>query len=170
MPSTQTNAFAMYYGLGLGIYQIVVGAFFIAALQAPISALIVLALMISTPIFSLQLTYRFRNNVCNGRISFGRSFLFGLMMYTYAGLILALATYIYFSYFDHGAIANYYANALNTPENIALFDTMNTGLSYDEFIALIRSLSPGSYASNMLINNTFAGAFISALTALIVRK
>lgn len=170
MRSAQTNAFAMQYGFGLGIYQIVIGSFFISSLSSPQSSLWVLILLLAVPLFSAQLMLRFRNSVGEGRLSFGRGFKFGLLLYLYAGLILALATYIYFAYFDHGTLANHYAALLSQPENAAALSAIQPGFTAEQFVQIVRDFKPAAYASNVVINNALAGAVISAITAAIIRK
>lgn len=168
--SVQTNAFAMQYGLGLGVYQVLIGIFFISGLSSSLSSLLMLAMLLATPILSVQLMLRFRNSVCEGKLSFGRGFKFGVLMYIYAGIILALVTYIYFAYFDHGALANYYATALTQPENTTLLTAIQPELTVEHFVQLIRDIQPVTYATNVLINNTFVGAIIAAITAAFIRK
>lgn len=161
-----TNDYAMRYGLWLGIYQAITGGFFIASLDRPFSAFLVLVLGLSTPIFAFQLMKRFRDNICEGKLSFGQGWKLGTLTFIYAGLIMALVTYVYFDRFDQGSFVAYYAR----PENMAIIDSIQMGMSGEAFVQVLSTLSPSTYASNMLINNTFIGVFISAIAAVILRK
>ncbi len=180
-PSTfkQTNAFAMNYALPYGIYWIIGLLCFVNSLNSSMFSLLFYFVFASAPVIGYMLLCRFRERVCDGVISFGRGYLFSLLLYFYAAILLAAACYVYFQFFDHGAFIDGYLQMLNSPEVKQAFEQENMkqltngrGLdSFKKIMETMQSISPATYAANILDLNIFLGLVLSLPTSLLaVRK
>ncbi len=167
--SAQTNAYAMQYGLMLGIYQCLVLACYLAALQWPATGTLLFLLAIATPALSTILTLRFRQDV-GGVLSFRRAFTFTFFQYLYATMVVAIVVFIYFAAFDHGLVASYYREILQRPEIMQQMQILFPEQNVTELADLIAQQPPAVYASNVMITNTLLGVIIAIPTALFCKR
>ncbi len=119
----QTNAFAMQYGLLLGLFAIAGVFMSVLSLQLPSLSFIGTLLTVGSPIFAGFLTTRFRSQVSTPEqgFSFARGFLFTLMLGLYASIWLSVFIYVYLVWFDHGHVFEHYDLMLSRPEYQAVF-------------------------------------------------
>mgnify|MGYP004638605031 FL=1 len=178
-PFRQTNAFAMNYALPYGIYWIIGMLCFVNSLNNSLFSLVFYFVFASTPVIGYMLLCRFRERVCDGVISFGRGYLFSLLLYFYAALLLAAACYVYFQFFDHGAFIDQYLQMLNSPEVKQAFEQesmkqLTDGRGLDDIkdiMEKMQSIPPVTYAANLLDINIFLGLVLSLPASLLaVRK
>lgn len=170
----QTNAFAMNYALFFGLYWIVGLLCFVKSPAYPILSFVFYFIFASIPVVGYILLKRFRDTVCGGKISFGRGYFFTVLIYFYAALILSLACFVYFAYFDHGAFFDSYIREFSSPEMKQIVDANGgkfpaAGVSINEIKAAfeqIKSLSPTVYAANLLDLNIFFALILALPTAL----
>ena len=178
-PFRQTNAFAMNYALPYGIYWIVGMLCFVNSLNNSLFSLVFYFIFASTPVIGYVLLCKFRERVCGGVISFGRGYLFSLLLYFYAALLLAAACYVYFQFFDHGAFIDRYLQMLSSPEVKQAFEQesmkqLTDGRGLDDIkdiMEKMQSIPPVTYAANLLDINIFLGLVLSLPASLLaVRK
>lgn len=98
--------FAADYGLILGGYI----AFFYC-LQLLFPANIAVGLLNSvgffgTPFVCYQLVKRYRDKGCNGFISFGQAWSFGVWLFLFAGLIMAVVYFVHLQWLDPNFVSN----------------------------------------------------------------
>lgn len=171
----QTNAFAMYYALPYGIYWIIGALCFVGSLGHTFLSFVFYFVFASTPVIGYALLKRFRDGACGGVISFGRGYLFCIMLYFYAALLLSVAGYVYFRFFDHGSFIGGYLQMLDSEEAKLTFDQANlkqlmNGGGIDDLkqvLEQMRTLSPVVYAANLLDMNIFFGLLLAVPTALL---
>lgn len=174
-PFRQTNAFAMNYALLFGLYWIAGFICFVNSLQHTLLSLLFYFILASSPVIGYIMLRNFRDRVCNGIINFGRGYLFTMLLYFYAALLLALAVWIYFKYLDHGEFISNYINLLESPDIKAAFAQENVqsisgGVSINDLKRMLenlQTLSPIVYAANVLDINIFLGIILAIPTALI---
>jgi uncharacterized membrane protein YhdT len=108
----QLKAFARQDGVFLALWWT---ASFLMTLLVPTSSIGGLLAMTS-PFFVGWLLIRFRNYALDGVISFRRGFIFSCYTFFYASLIFAVVQYVYFQYFDHGAMMTLLLQAMKMLE------------------------------------------------------
>lgn len=178
MPSghfRQTNAFAMNYALPFGIYQIAGLLCFVNGFTHSNAMLGFMFVFVSTPFVAYYFVLRFRSRACEGVLPLGRGYMFSLLLYFYAALLLALAVYLYFEFVDGGRFFAGYVQYLDSPEVKRLFanggmEQMFGGLSLKEMKTVaetLEELSSVAVAANILDFNIFAGLLLSLPTALL---
>lgn len=96
----QLRAFARQYGFFLFLLWM---ASFVAYFTNPASSWGSLLAM-STPFVVGWFLVRFRNGALDGHISFRRGLVFSFYTFFYASLLFAVAQYVYFRFFDNGAL------------------------------------------------------------------
>ncbi len=120
--------FAADYGLILGGYI----AFFYC-LQLIFGANIVVSLLntaglIGTPFLCYQLVKRYRDAGCNGFINFAHAWSFGVWLFLFAGLIMAVVYFVHLQWIDPAFIENIFNQTLVSLEKMnydqKLLDTL----------------------------------------------
>lgn len=174
----QTNAYAMQYGLLLGVWGFLSLVVMVLSMVHPFLSFPNILLMYGSPFFAAYLTARFRRRVMlpEEGFTFGRAFLFTFIMGIYASLWIALGVYIYLAWFDHGYVFNIYENLLSQPEYAAqlsqngMLSTMTQGKGISGMIDAMRAIPPAHYAGMVIYLTFFSAPFISALIALACRR
>jgi len=122
--------FAADYGLILGGYI----AFFYC-LQLIFGTNIVVNLLntvglIGTPFLCYQLAKRYRDNGCNGFINFANAWSFGVWLFLFAGLIMAVVYFVHLQWIDPSYMANTFNQTLEALEKMhydqKLIDTLSS--------------------------------------------
>ena len=166
----QTNAFAMQYGMIYGLYWCL-SFLFLVSTQPSLQSLGTI-LFISTPFVGFYLARRFSATVrSDGPVTYGRCYIFSLLTYCYATAILAITSYCYFRFIDHGHFIAYNLEILDRPDVKQLFaspDVRNQmgGLKIDDLKTALQSLTPISITASVINMSILAGLFLSIPTAL----
>lgn len=161
----QVKAFARQNGVYVALWWI---AAFMLTLYVPEGAMGSLLTMAS-PIFMWWLAIRFRNEVLDGVISFRRAYVFSCYTFFYASLIFALVQYVFFRYFDHGAIMTLLMRATQTLEQVYQGNAeMLAQLRNGE--EAISTLTPAELTFIFMMQNLFWSAVFSLPVALFCRR
>ena len=112
----QLRAFARIDGAIVGGLWIVSFAFFIGEFSYPVLANLALLAGVASIVTATLRLKRFRDNVLDGVITFGRALLYGMLVYFYASLLMAAAQFVYFQFIDQGFLMTQYATIVSTPE------------------------------------------------------
>lgn len=174
----QTNAYAMNYAVPYGIYWTAGMLCFVNSMDYTMLSLVFYFIFASAPVAGYMLLARFRDKVCGGTITFGRGYLFSLLTYFYAALLLAAACFAYFQFFDHGAFIDGYLRMLDSPEVKQAFEqesmrqlTNGNGLQdLKKALSEIQSVPPAAFAANILDFNIFIGLLLSIPTSLLAAR
>ena len=173
----QTNAFAMLDGLLFGIYWCF--GFLCAVKGVGGGGLSTLSMMviISAPFLGCYFARRFENQVRQDEpVGYGKAYLYSAMLYLYASIILALAAYAYFRWFDGGNFVSSYIALQSAPEmqqamqQSGMRDFINNAVAQSGFNSLeemLRSIGPADIAASLFNVNIFLGLLLSLPTALI---
>lgn len=170
----QTNAFAMQYGILLGIWGFLALTFSVISMSEAWLGWISNILMLGSPVAGCLMTLRFRREVCESpaeAFTFGRGFTFSFLLGIYACIWIALGVFIYFQWFDHGHLCDLYEQMFATGE--ARIQMARSGISETqvrESLDMMRALTPGSYASAIVFLSLIANVPISLVIALIARR
>lgn len=172
----QTNAFAMLDGLMFGLYWCF--GFLCTVKGIGNSALSSLGVMviISTPILGCYLAHRFEKQVRTDEpVSYGKAYLYSVLLYLYAAIILSVAAFVYFRWLDNGSFVTAYMAVHNLPEmqqalqQSGMQDFFNAVVKQNGFSNLeemLRSISPADIAASLFNANFFLGLLLALITAL----
>ncbi|MBO6189658.1 MAG: DUF4199 domain-containing protein [Alloprevotella sp.] len=180
----QTNAFAMQNGMLLGLWSILAIACSVGSLWYPVLSLPGQVAVMLSPVLAWMLTKRFRERVTSPfePFTFGRGYLHTLLMGLYACVWIAIAVYIYFGFFDDGALATAYVNYLSSPEvapqvkelesDPAFMQAITaTGASsLTEFFDNLHGVPPASYSGMIISTTLFTAPIISLFIALLTMR
>jgi hypothetical protein len=113
----QTNAYAMHLGTIFGLYWCIGFACLIAGFHHPLLHLLLIVIVLSTPFVGFALARYFEHQVrADAPVFYSRGYLFSLLMYFFASVVLAIVSYVYFAYFDHGFFIQANIDYLHRPE------------------------------------------------------
>ncbi len=122
--------FAANYGLVLGAY---IAFFYVLSLVFGANLLVNLlnmAGLIATPFLCYHLAVRYRDKGCNGVIRFGMVWSFGVWLFLFAGLIMAVVYFIHFQWIEPTFIENTFNQTLDTLADMALPTPIQMAVSY----------------------------------------
>ena len=174
MKENQNNmqAYAMQYGTFMGVFWIIKFIFFPLGLYIPILEFIFVVGTIAVPFYGYYLTRSYRDKKLNGIISFGQAWIFTTFMFMFAGLLVAVAHYIYFRFIDNGLALSFYQNAVTTfsKTNIPGYPTKQVADQITQGIAIVSSLTPIQLVMQLLSQNVIYGALMALPIALFVKK
>lgn len=173
----QTSAFAMQWGAVFGLYWCLGFLFMVMGVDSPAARLLQLAVMISAPFLGIRLSRHFERQVrSDAPVSFSRAYVFSLLMYFFASVVLAAVAYVYFSYFDHGTFIEKNIaqleqpesqQILNTPQMKAQMDSMLQSSGFKDLKELLRSVTPTMFVANIIDINLIVAIILSVPTALL---
>jgi len=180
----QTNAFAMQYGLLLGFWSMLGLYVVVTSLGHPGWETWGQLMLLSSPFVGAFFTLRFRGQVTRhgDGFSFGRGYLHTLLMGLYAGVWIALGTYVYFRFFDNGQFVESMQLWAADPANSAVLEQMEAQGSFDELYAVsgaedfagildsFRHIPPGSYAGMVISWTLLSAPVISLLVGLLAMR
>lgn len=176
----QISAFAMQYGAFLGLWGLATGAFFVASFSRPMFSSLFLTFMLFSPFLGLWVTFRFRRHVApDVFFPFSTAFLHTFLSWLYASLWVALGTYIYMAYFDHGYVFDAYLENLKRPElQQQMQETgltqqiaqMTGGETPESMIEALRSIPPANFSALVLYVNILFAPFLSLLAGLVCQR
>lgn len=180
-PSGQTNAYAMQYGVMLGLVCIGAFAAFMGTFAYAVLSTLALLLCVAVPVLACLFTLRFRDEVSGRAEAFGfaRGFLHTLLMMFYASIWLALAVYIYFAYIDGGFFVDAYVATLRSPEVQSVFEQNaelrelygNVGTEELELaIEQLRGVSPAHFAAASVYLNMMTAPVLALFVGLVARR
>ena len=172
---SQTNAFASLYGLWFGLWWILGFLLMTAGTGSPLCQTGLWLNVLFAPIVGIWLARRFEREVRpDGFVTFGRAYVFSLLMYLYATLLLALVAYVWFAWVDRGHFveANI-AQMQSEPmkgvlESEPLRSEIEALLSASGFKSLeemMRSVTPLVVCANVMFYNIIMAFVLSVPTA-----
>ena len=141
------------------------------AVTSPLLSLLGLGIGIASLFAIIIMAYQFYWKTCHGELPFLSSWFLVLLIILYASIMMAFGVYIYMQFFDNGNFGAYYDQMLKETATKAMMDQIfaNSGLTSEDFVAQITSLSPIRLALNLLESNIFLGFLISLPLALLSR-
>lgn len=167
----QLKAFARIDGAMLGLMWILSFACFIGQFYVPMAGLAAVAVGVGSLVFSGLRLRRFRDNVLDGVMSFGRGYAYSISVFFYAALIMAAGQFLYFQFLDHGFLVTRYSAMASTPEFQALLQVY--GVRNEEMrmaVENIGALRPIDIAMQFLTTNLILGVFISLPMAVMMMR
>lgn len=166
----QLKAFARQDGALLSLLWIGGFACYILGLSNPMLGLAAMALICATPFFAASRLRHFRDYGREGIISFARSYAYTVLIFFYAGVLLAIAIYLYFTFMDHGFLMGKIIEATQSPEGRKMIELYGMEAEMDENIKLLAGMRPIEFALNMLTINIITGFILGIPIAAIMQR
>ena len=96
-----------------------------------------------------------------------QAWIFCLLMYTFAALLVSVVHYIFFRYVDGGFMIATYRSLLDELQNT--MPEMNEAVAqYHQAVDLVAAMTPIELTIQLIMNNIFYGMLLALPTALVV--
>ncbi len=165
--SLQYNA--MLAGTYLGIFFILKFPFLPLGLGNPFFYLLFVVMTFAVPFLMYYYGRMFREKCCGGHIRFFTAWLFLLLTFVFASLLVAVAHYIYFRYVDGGYILGKVSEAMNAMKGNPVFPK-EYNVQMSAMLNEMSSLSPIKIVFQLISQNVIYGNILSLIVALFVMK
>jgi hypothetical protein len=165
--SLQYNA--MQAGTFLGIFFILKFPFLPLGLGNPFFYLMFIVMTCAVPFLMYYYGKAYRDKCCGGSIRFFSAWLFLLLTFVFASLLVALGHYIYFRYIDGGYILGKVSEAMNMMKSNPVFPK-EYNVQMSAMLDQMSSLSPIKIVFQLISQNVIYGNILSLIVALFVMK
>ena len=166
----QLKAFARQDGALLSLLWIGAMACYIQGLSSPLLGMIAMLLIIASPFYAANRLRHFRDEARAGIISFMRAYGYTVLTYFYAGLLLAVAVFIYFHFMDNGYLLGKMMEMLNTEQGRQMMSIYGMSDEMKQGLEELSRMRPIDYALNMLTINISTGFILGLPTAALMRR
>ena len=166
----QLKAFARQDGALLALLWISASLLYLVGLSNSILGMAAVMLLIYTPFFVGGRLRHFRDYGREGIISFARSYAYTILIFFYAGVLLALVIYLYFAFMDKGMLVGKIIEILQSPEGKQTIQAYGMGDQIQANIDYLAGMRPIDYALNMLTINILSGLFLGIPIAAIMQR
>jgi len=112
---------------------------------------------VATPFFVAGRLRRFRDEGREGVISFRRGYAYTILVFFYGAVLLAVAQFLYFAYFDNGYLLSSFSKIVSSSEGQALLKEYGMTKMMNESLTEMSSVRPIDYALNILTVNIMVG-------------
>lgn len=178
---SEINNYAMQNGIILGLFGIISLVVFKWSLTIPFMSTLFYVMLLGSPFLTAYLTMKLRNQYVKeiGKFTYMNGFMHAFFTGFYASIWVALFTFIYLQYFDHGAIFAAYAKVIDTPEMQLYLQQsgLNTEISQisgaqgvQGLVEALRNVGSATYAAMSLYCTLIFGPIFSAIIAFICKK
>jgi hypothetical protein len=166
----QLKAFARQDGAMLSLLWIGSFACYIKGLSSPTLAFAALLLMTLSPFFAASRLRHFRDYAREGFITFKRGYAYTVMSFFYAGLLMAMAIYVYFEFMDHGYLLGMYSSVMDSEEGKRVLEMSGMKEQMAQGLQDLYNMRPIDYAVNMLTAIIMTGLVLALPIAALVQK
>ena len=166
----QLKAFARQDGALISLLWIGAMACYIQGLSSPLLGMIAMLLIIASPFYAANRLRHFRDEARAGIISFMRAYGYTVLTYFYAGLLLAVAVFIYFHFMDNGYLLGKMMEMLNTEQGRQMMSIYGMSDEMKQGLEELSRMRPIDYALNMLTINISTGFILGLPTAALMRR
>lgn len=169
------NSSAMKSGLYAGILWIIGLVCFCRSFDSAFCNNVFVIIVILSPFLIGYLAHRFQREYLPGsQRVYSKLYFYSLMTYVYGGIILAVAVFVYFLYWDKGIFFDSYLNFLNRPDIKSLLDASfkgsGNGMSVEmlkDSVVQMSQMKVSVYALTVFYMNMVCGIFVSIPIALV---
>ena len=166
----QLKAFARQDGALLSLLWIGALICYIQGMTSPIMGTLALMLIIASPFFAASRLRHFRDYAREGVISFRRGFAYFVLIFFYAGLLLAAALYVYFAFIDKGYLLMKLTEMMSSEEGKQAMQAAGMAEQMREGLKQLSEMRPIDYALNMLSFNIITGIFLGLPIAALMQR
>ena len=149
-----------------------IGSFacYIKGLSSPTLAFAALLLMTLSPFFAASRLRHFRDYAREGFITFKRGHAYTVMSFFYAGLLMAMAIYVYFEFMDHGYLLGMYSSVMDSEEGKRVLEMSGMKEQMMQGLQDLYEMRPIDYAVNMLTAIIITGLVLALPIAAMLQK
>ncbi len=153
---------AMHGGLILGgLFSL---NFILSVTKITALALLTYAIAAYIVVLMYKLSVRFRDNECEGSISYGKALLYILLTFFYAALISTVVKFVYFQFINTAFLENMFQETMKTMQMMKF--PMN-----DASVSQVQSMfKPASFSMVYVITNLIMGLVVGVIMAAFVKK
>ena len=166
----QMKAFARQDGALLSVLWIGSFACYIKGLTSPALGMLAVMLIVVSPFFAASRLRHFRDYGREGIITFGRGYAYTVLIFFYAGLLLAAALYIYFAFLDNGFLLGKFTELITSVEGQQALDLYGMRNQAEEGLQAMSELRPIDFALNMLTVNIITGFVLGMPIAALMQR
>ncbi|MBQ2208470.1 MAG: DUF4199 domain-containing protein [Prevotella sp.] len=166
----QLKAFARQDGALLSLLWIGALVCYVQGLTNPLLGMAAVVLAIMSPFYAANRLRHFRDYAREGIISFMRGYAYTVLIFFYAGLLLAAALYIYFAFIDNGYLLGKFTEMTNSEEGRQVMKMYGLAEQMKEGLKQLASMRPIDYALNMLTINIMSGFFLGLPIAAMMKR
>ena len=167
----QLKAFARQDGALLSLLWIGALICYVQGITNPLLGMLSLILIVASPFYAANRLRHFRDEAREGIISYMRAYGYTVMTYFYAGLLLAVAVFVYFNFIDNGYLFEQLSKMMNTEESQQMIKMY--GLTTEQMkqgLTELAALRPIDYALNMLTIIISTGFLLGLPIAAVMQK
>ena len=143
---------------------------YVQGLTNPLLGMAAVVLAIMSPFYAANRLRHFRDYAREGIISFMRGYAYTVLIFFYAGLLLAAALYIYFAFIDNGYLLGKFTEMTNSEEGRQVMKMYGLAEQMKEGLKQLASMRPIDYALNMLTINIMSGFFLGLPIAAMMKR
>ena len=167
----QLRAFARQDGALLSLLWIGALVCYVQGITNPLLAMLSMVLIVTSPFYAANRLRHFRDEAREGTISYMRAYGYTVMTYFYAGLLLAVAVFVYFNFMDNGYLLEQISRMMNTEESRQVIKMYGfTTEQMKQALEDLAALRPIDYALNILTIIISTGFLLGLPTAAIMRR
>lgn len=154
---------AMSYGVPFGLFWCFKYIFFILGVTSNLFSIIYITLTLFVPFLALFFTWRYKMDI-GGKIGFRHAWSFGILLYFFAALIVALLHYIFYRYM---APPEYLANSAQ--QAIEMLKSAHADTAMIEAVENMK-ITPIHTTIQGILNNVFYGIIFSVPVAYLAKR
>ena len=166
----QLKAFAKQDGAMLSLMWIGGFVCYIKGLTNPSLSLAAFLLIIISPFFAASRLRHFRDAALEGAITFMRGYAYTILTFFYAGLLLAVAIYVYFAFIDQGYLLDMVQSLIHSEDGAKMLEIYGMQSQMEAGLKELSDMRPIDFALNMLTFNITTGLFLGLPIAALMRR
>jgi len=153
---------AMINGLIMGV--IFSFNFLIALPKSSIMALLSMAITCIIVVMMYRMAVKFRDNECEGIISYGKSLWYIILTFFFASLIVAIVKFFYVQFINKEFLDNL------LQESFKLIESLKIPIDEDMYSQLEKMMSPIGFAAQTIWSIVLYGVILGLILAFFVKK
>lgn len=158
--------YAMRFGTIMGVYWIFKFILLVLGFDYHFLGLAFMFLTLAVPFMGYYYLRMVRDRLLGGYIGFIHAWAFTMAIYVFAGILAAVAHYVYFQYIDQGRVLELYTTYVNAMKSMNMPGTEDSILVLEENIPLLEGLTSLDWTFQLFNMNVFYGAIFAGITAL----
>ena len=166
----QLKAFARQDAALLTLLWVFTSTLYIIGMTNQLIGLAATVLILYTPFFVGGRLRKFRDYGREGLISFGRGYAYTVFVFFYAGVLFAIAIYLYLAYMDQGFLLSQMSKVLTTDEAQQAMKQYGMTEMMNESLSQMAQVRPIDYALNMLTVNIVVGFILGVPISLVLQR
>lgn len=166
----QLKAFARQDGALLALLWVFTSVLYIIGMTNQMIGLAATMLICYTPFFVGGRLRNFRDYGREGLISFRRGYAYTVFVFFYAGVLFAMAMYLYLTFMDNGYLMSQMSKVLTSDEAQQAMQQYGMTEMMNESLRQMAQIRPIDYALDMLTVNITLGFILGVPISLIMQR